>query len=141
MKYDPQRDRLYRLETEAHGALTNSLSLQHVTRIARRLCVGYSVPRVPVYFEWDAVDRYGYYEDLVRNNRRIVLNERRGGCNLPTLLHEITHHVIDCYWQGSVQDHGSEFVTILRDLFSQYRIISYARFDELAVKHKVKHGW
>jgi len=141
MKYDPQRENVYRLEHDAHGSLENDISLARAMHIANHLCSSYSVPRVPVYFEWDTTDRYAYYEDEVKKHRRIALNVRRGGCNLPTLLHELAHHIIDCHYQRTTQDHGREFAELLRRLYSQYRLTRYERFDELAVKHKVKHGW
>jgi hypothetical protein len=136
VKYDPQRDRVYSLEGEAHGPVTNDITLKRATRVAQRIFDEFSVPMIPIMFEWAPESRHGGYVRM----QYIVLNARTGGCNLPTLLHECAHHIIHTTFDGA-QDHGRQFAHLLRSLFSAYRVLRKADFDTLARKHKVKHGW
>lgn len=139
MIYDPQKERLYSLERELIGKPKRN-SLRRLTLVAMRLFQRYKVRPIPVWVQWDTADRYAYYEDEKKHLQRIVLNDRDDYCgvNLSTLLHEVAHHILMTHYARTLQDHGPEFVSLLRDLFSQYRIASNARFDKLARKHKVK---
>lgn len=131
---DPQRQRVYALEAEAFRPAP--ATLKHLTKIARRVFARYRVKPIPVYAEWMTADRYAHYED--ETPRCIVLNARANysGLSVPTLIHELAHYILHCY-EGDVS-HGPAFVSLFRDLCSQYKLLTYAEFDALAAKHKVK---
>lgn len=130
-KDDRQAYSVYNLERRFLGgyAVTDQLNHTQVRAIVDYVCKKHKVPTIPlislVHLGKNANSGEYYTMEM------LVLNLDKTGAVVPTVLHEVAHHICDCRSYGG-EDHGPEFVGVLRMLYDRYNILPKECFDVLA---------
>ena len=130
VKFDPQREALFKMEREFEGCLIHhSAPKNFLVKKANEICDYYGVLRVKLYFVRQRSDMYGWTEsshDQDYARTKIFLNEGRKGAtgkNLPTLVHELAHHIVDSVYDYA-EAHGPEFCAVYMHLMNKYKLMS-----------------
>ena len=82
------------------------------------------------------VDFY-VHDDGEIDRATVVIDTRYAPLSTITLLHELTHVIVEHYFEG-VEDHGREFVGVLSWLYDHYRVIPADAFGLILRRHGVK---
>lgn len=117
----------------------HNVSRGNLQIVADHACRYYRISPIRVVVYNDPEDRsmgefarLEHYNGQV-TNLRIRLNRGYFGNNVGTLLHELTHYIVeDTYFD--VQSHGTQFVGIYMRLLDKYRIMPNCAFRALAKK-------
>lgn len=142
---DPQRSRLYKMEREFVGmAVSHRASNAHLQEISDHACTYYKIkPLKVVVYDKPSEHIFGesvyYTHDDFETLFGHVIRLNRGfhGANLMTLLHELSHYIVDDTYENH-EDHGKKFAGVYMHLLAKYRVLPSACFRLLAKKWRVK---
>lgn len=144
IKSDPQRSRFYKMEREFVGtAVHHKVSRVHLREVADHACRYYRVPLIRIVVFNDPLNRiFGESVSFSIDGgpafgHVIRLNRGFHGANVATLLHELSHHVIDNIYEGH-HSHGKKFVGIYMHLLDKYRVLPAVAFRALAKKYRIE---
>lgn len=129
---DPQRDKLYELESHFNGWWGVSRTPRHLLKkLAADVCKHYGVDPVRVVVSRKDVKHEGDYEDGL-----ITLYAKRGD-NVGVLMHELAHHIVEQAYED-VENHGPEFCRAYMNLLDEWAILPKMEFQRLARKVRLK---
>lgn len=137
-KSDPQQYRVYRMESEAVGAMQYmQLSMKKIRVLVRAVCRNYGVPLARV------VRRNLGRWAAMWCDKTITLNTIKGTArHLITITHELAHHLH--YWLsgGKSEDqqaHGPEFMACHMSILDTLRIVPVCGMRAVCEKWKVDY--
>lgn len=135
---DPQRDKVYDLETNINGWWTySSIPTKELLAFLVAVCKYYRVdiPKLRVIRDRKCGDT-AWYDHAADE---IVLNRSREGTNVGVLCHEAAHYLIDCFYTDT-EVHGPEFVAIYMHLLDHFCLLPHTCFRLLAKKYRLRIG-
>lgn len=133
---DPQAHRVYRFESALCGNMVGAVSEEFLLQILKSACRTWRVKPPNLEIVQSKERLYGWIVDA---DDTIYLNARENGNNVPTLLHEVAHHIV--YAKGySVDDHGPEFMWIYIELMEQFKILPREAALVLCQKYNIEVG-
>lgn len=136
-QYDPQRERLYSMEREIIGmAVHHGAKRSELLTVVEHACKYYGVPPPRLM----VVNRPEQPVFGWTDTKKIVLNRGYHGANVPTLLHELAHWIVDSFDTSRIEAHRPQFVGVYMHLLEKYRLLPEAGFRSLAKKWKVRIG-
>lgn len=133
---DPQRSRVYRMETEAIGARNYMrMSRSDVKRFVRSVCRAYGLPRVKIIYK----DLGRWAAQWVEPNI-IELGRKSSSRDLITLAHELAHHLHHQLSPDDTAGHGPEFMTCHMSILDMARIVPYEAMRVICRLYGVLHS-
>jgi hypothetical protein len=110
-QHDPHQQAVYGWEESWPGWNHNHLSLGQCRALIKIVCTHYKVP-CPTVTQHDN----GTYAWSAPSFNRISMqggeHMRRGSRNVPTVMHEVAHHVAWHLYGECIQDHGRAFLGV-----------------------------
>ncbi len=133
---DPQRFRVYRMESESIGARNYMrMSRADIARFARAVCRAYRIR--PVKIRYRDLGRWG--AQCVEPNI-LEFGNKAYSRDLITVAHELAHHLHNCIAGDAPQAaHGPEFMGCYLSLFDTARIIPISAMRRVCALHNVAY--
>ncbi len=111
--------------------------------VMRHACMYYKI-RAPKLIIFNDPDDHRFGESLSWSidggpafDHLIRLNSGYHGANVCTLMHELSHYILDATYQDHY-DHGKKFCGIYMHLLDKYRVLPAVAFRALAKKWRVE---
>lgn len=132
-KFDPQRRRCYHMERRFDGLTIVCVTpRKHLEDIIKHACNKHKVPRPKLIVGRSRKKLLGYCSD-----EHIWLNASFYGKNIVTLLHELSHWIVEHQFED-YHDHGPEFMCIYGQMLDAYRILPLFAFRKLCKDLDIK---
>jgi hypothetical protein len=130
---DPQRDLVYAME-KLHfaGHCRHVLPRKMIKRWVRRVCRTYRIPQPKLAIKEPTVRGRSAECDEVG-----VTLHPKWGCNGLTLLHELAHWIV-FNRHPYATDHGPTFMRVYGELLDTMRLVPFAGFRAVCVRHGIK---